>query len=66
MHEALGSWKETLTKARVMDEKELLTTINFEVSTYARKDVLKRLHQRYNKLRCRREREELLAGGLLL
>lgn len=64
--EALGSWKETLTKSREMTEQELLTSINYEVSTYKRRDVLRRLHQRYNKLRCRREREELLSGGLLL
>lgn len=46
-------------------EDELLTMINYEVSTDNRKSIVVRLHQRYSKLRTLRERNQLIEGKLL-
>lgn len=62
----ITSWKELISVLGTLSEQELKDTINFEVSTYKRKNVIARLHQRYTKLKAKREREELIAGRTLL
>ncbi len=60
------SWKQLIAQVGEMDEESLRESINFEVSTYKRKNVIGRLHQRYTKLRAKRERQLLIEGGTLL
>lgn len=60
------TWKDLIAKVGSMDEESLRESINFEVSTYKRKNVISRLHQRYTKLRAKRERQLLIDGGTLL
>lgn len=63
---AFNSWKEMMKQLPTLTESELATEINTEVSTYRRKAIIERLHQRYAKLRNKREREALVAGETLL
>jgi hypothetical protein len=60
------SWKEMMAKLPTLNEMELAVAINTEASTYRRAAVIKRLHQRYAKLRNQRERDAIIAGELLL
>jgi hypothetical protein len=49
-----------------MTEENLLTAINYEVSTYKRRTLIQRMHSRYSKLRSARERMALIKGEMLL
>lgn len=60
------SWRQLISELGSLDEESLRESINFEVSTYKRKSVLSRLHQRYTKLRAKRERQLLIDGEMLL
>lgn len=62
----IESWKHLMSILTSLTEEELKNAINYEVSTYKRKAVIERLHQRYNKLHCAREREMLINGEILL
>lgn len=55
-----------INKINEMGEAELQLALNMEASTYRRKAIITRLHQRFTKLRSNREREGLVAGTLLL
>jgi hypothetical protein len=65
MNKALDSWRTLNKMIGNLDENQLRSLINFEVSTYKRQDILTRLHQRFNKLRAARERVEISNGGLI-
>ena len=60
------TWKELVKEINGMGEQELMLAINLEASSYKRKAIITRLHQRYAKLRSQRERDGLLAGTFLL
>ena len=60
------SWRQLIAELGSLDEESLRESINLEVSTYKRKSVLSRLHQRYTKLRAKRERQLLIDGEMLL
>lgn len=62
----LESWEHLHRIIGKLSEDELRQTINYEASTYKRKTLLTRLHQRYTKMRALRERSLLLSGELLL
>lgn len=62
----IESWQEMVKVINGLDESQLQTEINVEVSTYRRKAIITRLHQRYTKLRSQRERAGLIAGKHLL
>ncbi len=65
MIQILANWNKLnhdLTKLR---EDQLKVLINYEASTRRSELFLKRLHQRYNKLRGAREFQEIMGGGLL-
>lgn len=62
----IESWLELMKVINGMDEVALQSAINLEVSTYRRKAIITRLHQRFTKLRSQREREALIAGKSLL
>ena len=65
MNKALDSWRTLNKMIGNLDENQLRSLINFEVSTYKRQDILTRLHQRFNKLRAARERVEIVSGKLI-
>jgi len=60
------SWRELIQEVGALTEQELRESINFEVSTYRRAAFIKRMHQRFERLRSARERAELVAGETLL
>ena len=60
------SWKELMAILPTLDENELVVAINTEVSGFKRKGHIERMHQRYSKLRAKRERDALVAGDILL
>ncbi len=65
MIQMLANWNKLnhdLTKLR---EDQLKVLINYEASTRRSELFLKRLQQRYNKLRGAREFQEIMGGGLL-
>jgi hypothetical protein len=62
----LKNWdtiNEVLTTLR---EDQVLAMLEYEQNHQRRISILERLHQRYNVLRCSRERVELLKTGRLL
>lgn len=61
-----GTWRELMTTLPSMNEQQLAEAINYEVSTYRRKNFIARMHQRYSRLRADREREQLLNQEILL
>ena len=58
--EALASWTVLNKEINNFNEEELKSMLDFECMTKNRKDIIKRLHQRYSKLRGQRELRELL------
>lgn len=44
-----------------LTEEEVVTLLDYEKKNQRRMSVLERLHQRFNMLRCTRERLEILA-----
>lgn len=60
------TWRQMLAVIASMDESQLVTAIILEASTYRRKNIITRLHQRYTRLRAHREREALIEGKSLL
>ena len=65
-NELLKSWKTLNGGINMLTEEELRNFINYEVSTTARKAILTRLYQRYDKLRGKRELEMVLAKEIIL
>ena len=62
----INSWNDLVTILPDMTEEQLRVTINYEVSKYRRKAIIKKMHQRYAKLNAARIRQELLDGEVLL
>jgi hypothetical protein len=60
------SWRDLMSGVNKLTEEELRQSINLEASTYRRAPFIKRMHQRYERLRSPRERAALIAGELLL
>ena len=63
---AIESWVELVKILPDMTEEELRVAINYEVSKYRRKALIKKMHQRYAKLNAARIREMLANGEALL
>ena len=61
----LDSWATLNKDVGKLREDQIKSLINYEVSTKRRPVMIDRLHQRFAKLRSKRERLELKAGGLL-
>ena len=61
-----GTWREFMLILPTMNEQQLAEAINYEVSTYRRKNYITRMHQRYSRLRADREREQLFNQEILL
>lgn len=61
----VGTWEQFIVDLPKLREDQLKVLINYELSTTRRVSFVERMHQRYCKLRNRRERDELMAGGLL-
>ena len=59
------TWADMLKKIPAMNEIELFACLNYELSTSKRKIAITTLHQRYCRLRDRRERVSVLMGDLL-
>jgi hypothetical protein len=59
-------WKDMHARLMTFTEDELRVIINYESVKYKRPTILTRLHMRYCILRDKREREQLLAGEILL
>lgn len=62
----IESWKQLHKVLGTMDESALREAINYEVSTYCREAIVRRMHQRYAKLRATRERDALVKREMLL
>ena len=62
----INSWNDLVTILPDMTEEQLRVTINYEVSKYRRKAIIKKMHQRYAKLNAARIHQELLDGEVLL
>jgi hypothetical protein len=62
----IESWNDLIMILPNMTEEALRVAINYEASTYKRKAILCKMHQRYAKLNTKRIRDGLLAGELLL
>jgi len=62
----IQSWNDLITILPEMTEDALRVAINYEASTYKRKAIIAKMHQRYAKLNTRRIRDGLLAGEVLL
>ncbi len=60
--EVFKSWNQFVAEINFMDEDTLKNAINFELANGGSKSIITRLHQRYCKLRNKREREELFAN----
>jgi hypothetical protein len=56
------SWKEMTNVISTMSEAELREAIITEVQSYNRPTLVLRMHQRFTKVRAKREREAMLAG----
>jgi hypothetical protein len=63
---AIESWVELVKVLPEMDEEQLRVAINYEVSKYRRKALIKKMHQRYARLNAARIRTALLNGEVLL
>ena len=62
----IEGWKDLHKRLTSFTEEELRQIINYEASTYKRKDILTRLHMRYVKLNNKSVRAKILAGEGLL
>ena len=60
------TWRDAVRGVPLLDEKELLFAMNFEVVKYNRESIVLRMHQRYTKLRAQRERAEMAEGKILI
>lgn len=60
------SWKELIEKVSALNEEELRHSINEEVASHNRDSFVKRMHQRYSKMRVNREREMMRLGMVVL
>jgi hypothetical protein len=59
--EALQSWRALLAAMHNMSESDLLAALKVEAAREEkRRSLIERLHRKYNMLRYKREREELL------
>jgi Lon protease-like protein len=58
-NDILASWKKLNAKIAELTEAELTALLSIERANKRRAMVIRRLHQRLNKLRVTREREEL-------
>lgn len=56
----LASWQSVNKELRNLTEQDVKNAMNRELVGNRRKDVVKRLHQRYTKLRAQREIVELM------
>ncbi len=61
----LDNFHEMVKDLKTLREDQVLSLLRLECSTRKRPAFIERLHMRFNKLRCARERAELLEGGLL-
>ena len=61
----LNDWKLLNADLGKMREDQMRALLNYEVSTRKRASYIERIHQRFTKARMKRERAELLAGGVL-
>ncbi len=61
----LDNFHQMVKDIKALREDQVLSLLRLECSTRKRKEFVTRLHMRFNKLRCARERAELLEGGLL-
>jgi hypothetical protein len=62
----LASWKTLNEGMKDLREDQLKAMLDYEIDNAKRQDVLARLHQRYNALRGKRERYELMTTGRFL
>jgi hypothetical protein len=62
----INTWEDMIKVVGSMGERELADAINYEVATYCRASIIKRMHSRFAKLRTARERQSLLKGEILL
>lgn len=58
---ALESWQSLNERINDMNEEELYSALNTEMSHDRRRQFVIRLHARHTKIKAKREREELLA-----
>ncbi len=58
---ALESWQNLNERIKGMNEEELYSALNTEMSHDRRRQFVIRLHARHTKIKAKREREELLA-----
>jgi len=59
--ESLASWQALNERINELDEAELFSALNTEMSHDRRGHFVIRLHARHTKVRAKRERQELLA-----
>lgn len=57
----LKNWRTMNHHLTQLTEEEVVTLLDYEKNNQKRMSVLERLHQRFNMLRCTRERLEILA-----
>lgn len=58
---ALTSWDTMHSMLPSLTEPQVKAMLDYELETRKRHTLVERLHQRYNTLRVKREREELMA-----
>ncbi len=62
--QVLETWRELLRSISKMNEAELKAALDDEMAKHEadrRKDVVVRLHRRYNKVKSQRERKEMIS-----
>lgn len=64
--EGIKTWADMVDRIGGLDEAEVKALLNYEIAKYNRQTIVTRLHQRYCKLRMRREREEIAQGRIIL
>ena len=57
----LANWRDLNESLHELNEDQVRTMLDWELEHEWRVTVVERLHQRYNALRVKREREELMA-----
>jgi len=57
----LANWRDLNESLHELNEDQVRTMLDWELEHAWRVTVVERLHQRYNTLRVKREREELMA-----
>ena len=62
----INSWNDLTLVLPEMSEEQLRATINFELSSFNRKSMIIKMHQRYSQLQTQRIRKALLAGEATL